>query len=520
MSSVPRFVPGLGLDDDTVRRLRGSFEHADYTVSAVVDRLGAQAHAALGRNQSTPGRRVLGADHDPLATLTRLWPLQATVSRRHAEEALPALVDPLVDAGVLGVDGDQVRALIDVRPYATEDLDAWIVSDLTPGMDGRIDQVRPDYVLGVSSASSSLAQLTSRRPVGRALDLGTGCGVQALHLAAHCDQVVGTDLNPRALQHADLTARLNGVGVDLRAGSLYDPVHGDRFDLITSNPPYVMSPPDDDRLTYREGTQVADQLVQQVITEGAAHLRPGGTLQVLANWAHVGSTPWDERLETWIAPTGCDAHVVQREVLGAEEYVELWLADAGLVGSASYAARYTAWLDYFAALDITAVGMGWLTLRHNDRAAPDRHYERWPHAIEQPIGPAIDARADAVDRLAGLGPAELLGRTWLIGDDVVEESFGTPGMADPHHLVLRQHRGFRRAVETDTALAAVLGACDGELTLAQIVGGVATLLEVDTSTLAAEIVARIPDLVRDGLLGEADAGHDAGHNDRQDGQAA
>lgn len=508
MSSAPRSGPGLGLDDDTVHRLRGSFEHADYTVSAVVDRLGAQAHTALGRNQSTPGRRVLGADHDPLATLTRLWPLQTTVSLRHAEEALPALVGALVAAGLLAVDGDEVRALIDLRPYATDDLDAWIVSDLTPGMDGRIDQVRPDFVLGVSSASSSLAQLTSRRPAGLALDLGTGCGVQALHLATHCDRVVGTDLNPRALQHADLTARLNRVEVDLRAGSLYDPVRADTFDLITSNPPYVMSPPDDDRLTYREGTLVADQLVQQVITEGAARLRPGGTLQVLANWAHVGTTPWAERLETWIAPTGCDAHVVQREVLGVEEYVELWLADAGLVGSREYLPRYTAWLDYFAALDITAVGMGWFTLRRTDRATPDRTYEQWPHAIEQPIGPAIDARADAVDRLVDLGAAELLGRTWVIADDVVEESFGTPGMADPHHIVLRQHRGFRRAVEADTALAAVLGACDGELTLGQIVGGVATLLEVDPPSLAAEIVGRVPDLVRDGLLGEADAGHD------------
>ena len=74
-----------------------------------------------------------------------------------------------------------------------------MASDLTPGLDGAPDRVGADHVLGISSAATSLAQLTVREPVGRALDLGTGCGVQALHLAAHCRRVVATDVNQRAL---------------------------------------------------------------------------------------------------------------------------------------------------------------------------------------------------------------------------------------------------------------------------------------------------------------------------------
>lgn len=492
--------PRFGLDDATVERLRESFERSDYTVSAVVDRLGSAEHAALGRNQATPGRRALGDDHGPLATLTRLWPLQSEVSRRDLDAALPGLVDALTAAGAMERSGGAVRATIDIRPYASEERDAWIVSDLTPGMDGRIEAVRPDFVLGVSSASSSLAQLTSRRPVGRALDLGTGCGVQAVHLAGHSDLVVGTDINLRALAHADLTCRLNRVSVDLRAGSLFAPVAGERFDLITSNPPYVMSPPDDDRLTYREGAMLADRLVELVITDGAMHLAEQGTLQVLANWAHVDGVDWADRLRSWVDTSGCDVHVVQREVLDVNEYVELWLADAGLVGCADYLTRYTTWLDYFAALDITAVGMGWITLRHTGRDTPDQCFEEWPHAIEHPIAAAIDARADAVAVLGGLGADDLLTGTWAIAADVVEESFGTPGMADPHRIVLRSHRGFRRAIEVDTALAGVLGACDGDLTLATLVGAVATLLDVDAAALAEEVTARVPDLVRDGFL--------------------
>src|SRR5690606_2201617 len=148
--------------------------------------LGPVAHAALGRNETAPGLRRT-TEASPLATLVRLFLLQAPVDRGDAERALPDLVEPMCGEGFLEASGGQVRALLDVRPYATDgvDGDLWVVSDLTPGLDGLPNRVGPDHVLGISSASTSLAQLTLREPVGRALDLGTGCGVQALHLARH-----------------------------------------------------------------------------------------------------------------------------------------------------------------------------------------------------------------------------------------------------------------------------------------------------------------------------------------------
>ena len=42
--------------------------------------------------------------------------------------------------------------------------------------------LREDHVLGIGGASTTLASWTPRPHVDRALDLGTGCGVQALHL--------------------------------------------------------------------------------------------------------------------------------------------------------------------------------------------------------------------------------------------------------------------------------------------------------------------------------------------------
>ncbi len=172
-------------------------------------------------------------------------------------------------------------------------------------------------MLGVSTASATLAQLTIRRPAKRALDLGTGCGVQSLHLAQRVDTVVATDLNPRAIQLAGLTAKINSIELDLRQGDLFDPVADEEFDLIVTNPPYVMSPAsqENERLTYREGNRPVDSLVHDVVRTGAAHLAGGGVLQVLANWAHLTGGDWSEQLRASVSTTGCDAHVVQRETL-------------------------------------------------------------------------------------------------------------------------------------------------------------------------------------------------------------
>ena len=121
-------------------------------------------------------------------------------------------------------------------------------------------------VLGVGGASTTLAGLTVRTPVASALDLGTGSGIQALHAARHATRVTATDLNPRALHFARLTLALSGAREpDLREGSLFEPVGDDRYDLIVSNPPFVISP--GARLTYRDGGMGGDDLCRTLVQE-------------------------------------------------------------------------------------------------------------------------------------------------------------------------------------------------------------------------------------------------------------
>ena len=139
---------------------------------------------------------------------------------------------------------------------------------------------------------------------------------------------MATDISPRALALAGATARLNQQHWDLRAGSLFDPVAGEQFDLIVSNPPFVVGD-GTTRFTYRDSGLPGDGVGRAIVEGARTHLRPGGTAQLLANWLVVDDGDWRDRVGGWVAASGCDAWVVQREIADPVEYVGLWLADAG-----------------------------------------------------------------------------------------------------------------------------------------------------------------------------------------------
>jgi hypothetical protein len=494
-----------------MRRLRAALESAGYTYDGVAGLLGPVAHAALWRNETTPGLRATG-DGSPLATLTRLWLLQAPVALDAAGRALPGLLGPLEELGIVRRSGAEVRALVDVRPYADEDHDWWVLSDLTPGLDGRNHRVGPDHVLGISSASTSLAQLTVREPVERALDLGTGCGVHALHLAGHAREVVATDVNRRALWMARLNAELagafgapDGPRLDLREGSLYEPVAGERFDLVVTNPPFVISPGIGERLVYRDSGLPGDELVRRVVGQAPAHLRPGGWCQVLANWEIRNGHAWEERVAGWVEGSagdpGCDAWVVQREVADPAQYVELWLKDAGLHGTPEYAGRYDAWLSWFEEEGVEGIGFGWVNLHRTDRDAPVVRCEEWPYAVEQPLGPEISdwGRLLALER--SLDDEALLAAHLVARPDVRQETSGQPGVEDPEDIVLRRQRGLRRARKVDTVEAGLVGACDGDLSVAQILDALAALLGGEPPEVRRRYLPRVRNLLVEGFVG-------------------
>ena len=446
-----------------IERLRDALLSARYDVDSVQALLGPVTHSALARGERVPALRAT-VDGTPLSTLIRLFLIGVDCPEPEVRRAFaPLPVDAALAAGLLvPAGGGALRAGLDLRPYGEGDTDWWVVSDL--GADVRPGPLRSDHVLGVGGASVTLAQATVRRPVGAALDLGVGCGVQALHLARHAGRVTGTDVNPRALRLAALTAALNNQEWELLTGDFFAPVAGRRFDLVVSNPPFVIGP-GDSGYTYRDSGAPGDEACRRLLTRAPAHLADGGWCQLLANWAHHPDEPWQERVGGWLAGAGCDAWVWQREVQDPTEYVATWLRDGGEEGSPDYEAKYGRWLDWLAAHRIEAVGFGIVTLRACGRDDPVVRLEDVRQQVEYPTGPQIAGWFDRQDWLRDhpSGTGRLLAARLRAAPDVTLEQHACVGADgwDVSTQRLRLSGGLRWHTDVDAVTVALVAGCDG-----------------------------------------------------------
>ncbi|MFI6457625.1 methyltransferase [Streptosporangium amethystogenes] len=477
--------------NDLLDRLRELLLDTGYTIDGVRERLGDVAATALSREETVPALRVTGQG-DPLGTLIRLWWLGASVEARGAPAGLP--LEELAAAGLVTVEGGRVTSTVHLQPWETG---GYLVSDrkVRPGDPA----LRPDHVVGAGGASANLAQLASRRPVGRALDLGTGCGVQVLHLNGRAEEITATDVNPRALELARLSWALSGItGVEARRGSMFDPVEGERFDLVVSNPPFVISPAG--RFTYRESGLSADDFCRDLVRRAPGHLAPGGTCHLLANWLHVDGEDWRDRVGGWLAGTGCDGWAVQRDVQDPAEYVELWLRDAAEQGTPRYREIYDDWLGWFESEHVTGIGFGWITLHDSGSLDPVVRVEEYGLPVELPVGGYVDEVLDAVTTAHRLTDAQLLGARLAVAEGVLEERIGPPGAEDPARIVLRQTGRLRRSTRVGTVEAALAGVCDGDYPLAPLLDAIAELTGEDPDDLRAKAPAVLRPLIAEGFF--------------------
>ncbi len=275
VESVPKrqhraVVPGL-------TELADSLASAGYTGAGLRALLGVDTDLRTTPADLVVHERRLAAAGGPLADVVSLfalgWPCVERRDTRCGRIGRARGVDRVELRGRAGRPAAPSRADRAARPT---------VVGLRPA---RRRGVRPGplHVTGINPPATLLAALTVRRPVARALDVGTGNGVQALLAAQHCERVVATDVNQRALAFAAFNAALNGVAnVEFRTGSLFEPVAGERFDLIVSNPPYVISPEHD--FVYRDSGAAPGALCAELIGALPEDLDPGGFASVLASW--------------------------------------------------------------------------------------------------------------------------------------------------------------------------------------------------------------------------------------------
>ncbi|WP_156758246.1 DUF7782 domain-containing protein [Actinokineospora pegani] len=488
------------LTDDFCHRLAESLLEADYDGDGVVAALGEQAHAALGRNEPEPARRATRGG-SPVETLVRLFLVGDAEPAAAVQRALGRLdLAEVAATGLLRLDGDRVRAGLDLRPHADEAGSWWVLADLDSDQLG--GPVGADHVLGIGHASLSLARATTRRPVGTVLDLGTGCGVQALHASRHAGAITATDLSSRALALASATFRLNGLKVQTLRGSWFEPVEGRAFDQVVCNPPFVVGPPRVDYV-YRDSGLAGDDASALVVRGVPKVLNPGGVGQFLASWLHKRGEDWGDRVTSWLPDEGVDAWFVQRDVAEPALYVGTWLRDAGIdPRSAEGAAKASAWLDWFDDNDVTGIGFGFVTLRATG-SDTEVACEDLRHAYDDPLGEEAGRWLDRVAWLrAHAAPEALLSAVFTTAPTVVLERVAEPGPEGWRELVRRLHRtdgpGWQQ--ETDELVTSLLAGCQGVLPLGELLALLAAGQGLPADAVVRAAVPVVADLVAHGML--------------------
>ncbi len=485
----------------TLSDLRGILADSGYQRDAI-SAIGAAT--PLGRTVDPARLEEITSAPTRANTAARLFYMARAVPRADAEALLAPLgCAPLIGAGLLHEDGDRVRAECAVLPVN----DLLIARDFESWATGR--PMGTDYVLGVGLATRMLAEFTPRDSRNLALDLGTGQGYQALLAGAHAGRVIGTDINRRALRLCGWAVAMNGKSnIELREGSFFEPVQDERgrFDLIVSNPPFVIAPPHD--MAAIGGRWEGDRFVEQLLRDIPEHLAEGGVAAVLCNWHHPTPEAWPGRISAWIEGRGVDAWIVQLKHDDPRTYATNWLRESASVESEAAMiaaeAKVDSWLEYYRRIGVGAISLGIVRLRRRTAG---------------PGGPANFIRAESIpmDKHTAPGgaqalrvfdnevmlrtartPADLLGHALRLSPDAELHQRLRPakGAWAPQASVLREMKGFEFPIGLDGLTSAVLARLDGARPVRVIVQEMAGAMKADPEVALSQTAPFIEKMLR------------------------
>jgi hypothetical protein len=221
-----------------------------------------------------------------------------------------SLLATLETAGILRERDGQHASTVDLAPVSGK----YLVSDRFWG-----PPLGPGCVYAPGLDSLAMCRWTPAWRVESALDLGTGSGIQAVITAGGATQVEGFDINPKALQLAAFSARLNGSPATFHHSDLYAAAAGKKYDLILSNPPWVPAP--EDLETYRGGGTSGEILSQRICQGLRQHLNPGGRAALYLEYPRFKGQHLFDRVRSWLGPGPWGLALLHRQHYTALEYV-------------------------------------------------------------------------------------------------------------------------------------------------------------------------------------------------------
>jgi methylase of polypeptide subunit release factors len=443
---------------DLVRRLRDMLVSVSFTPDKIGEALGT-GDEIVSRAAGIPVQIRQLEQHGSFGALVRLLILDLDVPVDQLAPAIaPLSVDDLARLRVVEKRNGVARPLVRIVPHDH----LLITSDVRL----RAGETAPaDHVPGVHRPSVTLAHLTVRRPVRSFLDLGTGCGVEALLASPHAERVLATDVSPRAINFAAFNAQLNlATNIEHRVGSWFEPVADERFETIVCNPPYVISPASE--YIYRDSGLIGDSVSEQVVRSIPAHLEEGGFATVQISWVADPDGDAVEPVRRWVLDSGCDAWLLHYRTDKPLETAAVWnQMESG--DPVRYAQLIDTWLAYYRDLGIRGIAYGSLLL-HRRQGANWFRTDPLPGERLKPASDHILRVFAAHDLLSGAGDGERLlnVRMRVVPKAVVEQRVrfheGDPRV-EVMQVTLEEGVGFQAGL--DAQVLQLLTQLDGSRTL-------------------------------------------------------
>lgn len=480
-------------DAEAIDLLRTILDRAGFTEQGVREALGERTNRLQLKRIDFPlYERRLSAPRE-LHALIRLFMMQLWIDDGEARRALaPLSLDRLIGLGLLesGSQGVHSRSALAI-------CNGLIIAHDRAEEEGA--ELEADHVLGVNPSALTLANLTVRRAATRTLDIGAGSGIQALLASTHSAQVIATDTNPRALAYLAFNARLNRIkNVECRQGSLFEPVAGSRFDLITCNPPYVISP--DSEYIFRDSGRPRDAICEEVVREAPAYLEEGGYACILCNWAHKRNEDWSQPLRRWAENNGCDTWALRGGTEDPLSYAAGWTRERD---QTKYAGALDRWQAYYARSGIEAVSVGAVLLRRC--AAGTRG---WFRADDLPAKPAESCNDhilrvfETESHLRQTSETGLLATKFCLapGHCLQQQLRYEGGELECDKRQLGFERGLRFQCNLDVHSLCLVSHCDGKHTLAEAVVELGRSTGVPVEQIRSRAVAVVRQLLACGFL--------------------
>ena len=479
-------------EPDDYKRAFDVLQSLSYTEIGVTAALGIDKKAVPRTRDPIFVRRTAGGS--PLETLLRLFLLDIAVDVDAARQALqPMDLEVWVKAGLVSVQNGSARGELRFSPYRNLVLahDFWRYPN----------QNRPDFVMGVGGATRTMAGTTIRKHSNLTLDLGTGSGVLAFLACEHSDSVYAVDRNARSIEVARFNSRLNNIAnVECREGNLFEPVEGMKFDLVVSDPPFVISPPSG--FLYLHGGMRGDQFCRTIAREVPQYLKEGGYFQMLFNWPLYAGRDSDQELEGWFEGTGCDTWVMRVSTEAAPEYASTWTQHIHESDRERSNRLFHEWMDYYEAEGIVSMCMGLVTMRRCSTRGNWFSLEDAPPNVKENCGPDIEAKFESCHYSASHDDAALLDAKLRCSPNARLDYSCEPDGIEWRMAgsVLRLESALPFSSRTDPFTAGLLVRCDGQTPLRNLLPDLADAIGTDVAGVAAASLKAVRHLLERGFL--------------------